>query len=92
MDTIDIEHMINPDQLAVEIANKWNTWNKLRQPWIAQSKELRNYVYATDTTTTANAILPWSNTTTTPKITQISDNLHANYFAALFPQKRWLCV
>ncbi len=90
MDTIDIEHMINPDQLAVEIANKWNTWNKLRQPWIAQSKELRNYVYATDTTTTANAILPWSNTTTTPKITQISDNLHANYFATLFPQQKWM--
>lgn len=90
METIDIEHIIDPDNLAVEIANKWNTWNKLRQDWIEQSKQLRNYVYATDTTTTANAILPWSNTTTTPKITQIADNLHANYFATLFPQQKWM--
>jgi hypothetical protein len=90
METIDIEQIIDPDNLAVEIANKWNTWNKLRQDWIEQSKELRNYVYATDTTTTANAILPWSNTTTTPKITQIADNLHANYFATLFPQQKWM--
>ena len=90
METIDIEHIIDPDNLAVEIANKWNTWNKLRENWIEQSKELRNYVYATDTTTTANAILPWSNTTTTPKITQIADNLHANYFATLFPQQKWM--
>jgi len=90
MNTIDIENIIDPDQLAVEISNKWRNWNSLRQTWIEQTKELRNYVYATDTTTTANAILPWSNTTTTPKITQIADNLHANYFATLFPQQKWM--
>jgi len=90
MDTIDIEHLINPDQLAVEIADKWRLWHSLRSTWTEQTKELRNYVYATDTTTTANAILPWSNTTTTPKITQIADNLHANYFATLFPQQKWM--
>jgi hypothetical protein len=90
MDTIDIEHLINPDQLAVEIADKWRLWHSLRSPWVEQTKQLRNYIYATDTTTTANAILPWSNTTTTPKITQISDNLHANYFATLFPQQKWM--
>ena len=90
MDTIDIEHLINPDQLAVEIADKWRLWHSLRSPWVESTKQLRNYVYATDTTTTANAILPWSNTTTTPKITQISDNLHANYFATLFPQQKWM--
>lgn len=90
MDTIDIEYLINPDQLAVEIADKWRLWHSLRSTWIEGTKELRNYVYATDTTTTANAILPWSNTTTTPKITQIADNLHANYFATLFPQQKWM--
>jgi len=89
-ETIDIEHLLNPDNLAVEIATRWNEWNMLRQPWIEQTKELRNYIYATDTTTTGNAILPWSNTTTTPKLTQISDNLHANYFATLFPQQKWM--
>jgi hypothetical protein len=89
-ETVDINHLLNPDNLAVEIANRWNEWNMLRQPWLEQTKELRNYVYATDTTTTGNAILPWSNTTTMPKLTQISDNLHANYFATLFPQQKWM--
>jgi hypothetical protein len=90
MKTIDIENLIDPDNLAVEIADKWRLWHQLRHHWVEGTKELRNYLYATDTTTTANAILPWSNTTTTPKITQIADNLHANYFATLFPQQKWM--
>ena len=89
-ETVDINHLLDPDNLAVEIAQRWDEWNMLRKPWIEQTKELRNYVYATDTTTTGNAILPWSNTTTMPKLTQIADNLHANYFATLFPQQQWM--
>jgi hypothetical protein len=88
--TIEIEHLINPDTLAVEIGNRFREWSSLRQSWVNQTKELRNYLYATDTKTTANAILPWSNSTTTPKLTQIMDNLHANYFATLFPQQKWM--
>lgn len=88
--TIEIEHLINPDTLAVEIANRWVEWNTLRQKKLEEWKELRNYLYATDTKTTGNALLPWSNTTTTPKLTQIMDNLHANYFATLFPQQKWM--
>jgi len=88
--TIDVEHLLSPDQLAVEVGNQWVEWRMLRQNWTDQTKEIRNYVYATDTTSTANAILPWSNTTTTPKLTQIADNLHANYTATLFPQANWV--
>lgn len=87
---LDIRNVISSDNLAVEIANKWREWNELRRPWVEEKKELRNYLYATDTKTTGNAILPWSNTTTTPKLTQIMDNLHANYFATLFPQQKWM--
>lgn len=76
--------------LASEIANQWTNWSSSRQKWIEEKKELRNYLYATSTATTTNGLLPWSNTTTTPKLTQISDNLHANYFATLFPQVKWL--
>ncbi len=89
-ETLDLENIINPDQLAVEIGNKWNEWNNLRVTKLEEWKELRNYLYATNTSTTSNAVLPWSNTTTTPKLTQIMDNLHANYFASLFPQNRWM--
>jgi len=87
--TIDIESMIDPHSLAVEIANRWTSWNNARSEKVKEWKELRNYIYATDTRTTSNNKLPWSNSTTTPKLNQIADNLHANYFAALFPQKRW---
>lgn len=87
--TVDLENIINPHGLAVDIADRFNTWNHARSNKIEEWKELRNYIYATDTRTTSNSKLPWTNSTTTPKLTQIADNLHANYFAALFPQKRW---
>ena len=87
--TLDFQHIINPDNLAVEIANRYSEWSMLRNQKVEEWKELRNYLYATDTSTTANALLPWSNSTTTPKLTQIMDNLHANYFATLFPQQQW---
>lgn len=87
---LDVEHTLEPDYLAVEISNRFNEWNNLRLKKIEEWKELRNYLYAVDTRTTGNAILPWSNNTTTPKLTQLMDNLHANYFAALFPSRKWM--
>ena len=77
-ETIELEYMLGPDHMAVEVANRWREWNSLRQKKIEEWKELRNYIYATDTRTTTNSMLPWSNSTTTPKLTQIMDNLHAN--------------
>ena len=87
---LDLSNIIESDNLACEIANKWNEWNSFRSKWIEEKKELRNYLYATSTASTTAGLLPWSNTTTTPKLTQISDNLHANYMATLFPQTKWL--
>ncbi len=88
--TIDIEVIINPDTLGKEVAEKWRLWNQQRQPKMEEWRELRNYLFATDTRSTSNATLPWKNSTTVPKLTQIRDNLHANYMAALYPQKRWM--
>ena len=87
--TIDLQTMIDPHGLATDIADRWTQWHNARRTKIEEWKELRNYIYATDTRTTSNSKLPWTNSTTTPKLTQIADNLLANYFAALFPQKRW---
>ena len=53
-------------------------------------EELQGYLYATDTTKTSNSKLPWSNKTTLPKLTQIMENLVANYEATLFPNQDWL--
>jgi len=87
--TIDLQTMIDPHGLAEDIADRWTQWHNARRTKVEEWKELRNYIYATDTRTTSNSKLPWTNSTTTPKLTQIADNLHANYFSALFPQKRW---
>ena len=58
--TVDIENIISPDNLGTEIAERWRTWNMARQTKIEEWKELRNYVYATDTRTTSNSKLPWT--------------------------------
>ena len=89
-ETIDVQDILSPDRVAMEISGKFRTWNSLRNSWMEDKKELRNYIYATDTTTTSNNKLEWANSTTTPKLTQIGDNLHANYFATLFPNSHWM--
>ncbi len=88
--TLDIDDVITRDQLGCRIASYWHEWNMFRQDWINQKRELREYIYATDTTQTSNSQLPWSNKTTIPKLTQIRDNLYANYIATMFPKRRWL--
>ena len=85
----EIRSMIAPDSLADFIGAKFTEWESLQQQWVAQSAELRNYLFATDTTTTTNKKLGWKNKTSIPKLTQLRDNLHANYMAALFPHDRW---
>lgn len=76
--------------IAKFIANTWDNYNTQRLPQIERWKEQRNYVFATDTTTTSNKHLPWKNSTTLPKLCQIRDNLHSNYVSALFPNDQWL--
>jgi hypothetical protein len=89
--TLDLfQFGVREDQLGCDIAKQWQSWHTLRAPKIAESMEVRQYVYATDTTKTTNSKLPWKNKTTVPKLCQIRDNLLANYMAATFPKKNWL--
>lgn len=88
--SLDVSRLVDPHSKATEISSRWEQWQSYRRKWLDEKKELRNYVYATDTRTTANNRLPWSNSTTTPKITQVYDNLKANYTAALFPARDWM--
>lgn len=88
--TVDVHSLLNPDSLAKEISNRWTLWNDNRAVWREEKEELRNYIFATDTRTTTNGKLDWSNSTTTPKLCQIYDNLKANYTAALFPNTNWM--
>ena len=84
---LQLDDLLSIDQLGCSISNMWTEWNNLRQTKLGEWQEVRNYIYATDTRHTSNSKLPWSNSTTLPKLTQIRDNLHANYVATMFPKR-----
>jgi hypothetical protein len=85
----EINGLLQPEHMAHFVTNKYVSWRNERAPWNESMKELRNYIFQTDTTQTTNNKLPWKNKTSIPKICQIRDNLHANYLAALFPHDDW---
>lgn len=86
----ELEGLFNTDIKADWMRNLWNRYNYQRQEKIERWSETDKYIFATDTTTTSNQALPWTHSTTTPKLTQIRDNLHANYLSSLFPNDKWL--
>ena len=90
MRTLDFREFMKGDIFATQIADKYTQWQILRQNWEGEAQEVRNFLFATSTKTTEVGKLPWKNSTTLPKLTQIRDNLHANYIAALFPNEDWL--
>ena len=85
----EINGILKPDDLASFVANKYTEWRGSCQGWLDQSRELRNYLFQTSTQDTTNKQLPWKNSTSVPKLSQLRDNLHANYYAALFPHDDW---
>lgn len=87
---LEISKAFGRDSEAAYISTTWSNYKTQMQPKVDSWKELRNYVFATDTTTTTNKSLPWKNSTTLPKLCQIRDNLHSNYISALFPNDDWL--
>ena len=86
----EITSLIARDTPSEWISTQWDMFNNQRTEKIEEWKELRDYIFATDTSTTTAGALPWKNSVTVPKLTQIRDNLHSNYLATLFPNDRWL--
>lgn len=85
-----IQQAFTQDEKGKWIAHLWDTYNSQRMPKMQEWQELKQYLFATDTTSTTNQSLPWKNSTTLPKLTQIRDNLHSNYLSSLFPNDKWL--
>jgi len=90
--------MLERPQLAEEITSRYTEWKSARRGAEARWKETTNYVYATSTRETTNGAVGgidpdnqsgWSHSTHLPKLTQIYDNLIANYRFALFPHNDW---
>ena len=86
----EISTLFTPDDKAAWVSQLWDRYNMQRQQKVQEWIELRNYIFATDTSSTSNSRLPWKNSTTRPKLCQIRDNLHSNYLSSLFPNDKWL--
>lgn len=87
---IELQALISPDDTSAWVTNLWDKYNDQRVEKVNQWAEIDKYLFATDTTTTSNKTLPWTHSTTMPKLTQIRDNLHSNYLSSLFPNDKWL--
>ncbi len=85
---LQLDDIVSPDRMATRIAEDWITKDNMRQTWKTDKEEIRRYIYATDTSHTSNASLPWKNKTTIPKLCQIRDNLYSNYTATMFPKRK----
>ncbi len=85
---LTIEEFLVPDLLGTRISNYYLQWESFRGQKIAMWDEIQRYIFATSTKDTSNSKLPWSNTTTIPKLCQIRDNLYANYMATMFPRRK----
>jgi hypothetical protein len=88
--TIDIMDVMDKDGIATRISDLFTSWENYRAVWVDGKREIREYLFATDTGDTTNASLPWKNKTHIPKLCQIRDNLHANYMSAMFPNENYL--
>lgn len=90
--TAELEGILGDgSQLAKSIVSMYERFRVQRDEKVADWKEARNFIFATDTrTTSVNTSTSWRNSTTIPKLTSIRDNLHANYMSALFPNDNWL--
>jgi len=87
---VELKGLLVKDTEADWVSNLWTKWDNQRAGKVEEWLEAEKYIFATDTTTTTNNKLPWTHKTTTPKLTQIRDNLHANYLSSLFPNDKWL--
>lgn len=85
-----IQTGIGQDETAKWVGQLWSLGKAQKAGRDHATQELKNYLFATDTRSTSNSTLPWKNSTTLPKLTQIRDNLHTNYMSSLFPNDKWL--
>src|SRR5699024_3269374 len=89
-DTFKVDQSLDQDEMGKEIASYWVKWDAAKDIAKERWLETTQYVYATSTQETTNSQNGWSHSTHVPKLTQISDNLAANYMSALFPHDDWM--
>lgn len=89
--SIDLNYELgaSEDSIAGEVARLWEEWRSSASDTYDRWKETTRYVYATSTKETTNNSNGHNHSTHLPYITQIKDNLEANYMEGLFPHDDW---
>lgn len=87
---VELRGLLNKEARAEWISNLWTKYDNQRGKKREEWSEVDKYLFATSTKTTTNKTLPWTHSSTSPKLTQIRDNLHSNYLSSLFPNDKWL--
>lgn len=82
-----IEIKLVSDNMATEIANKFQSWDSARQGWLKEYRETLQYLYATDTKGIMTQKHDYNNCTHIPKLMQIADVLETYYLESLFSLK-----
>jgi hypothetical protein len=96
-DSVDFQSIFSQEILAANISNLWTQWKSARIDAEERWSETSAYKYATSTRETSNAGIGgvreedsgWSHSTHIPKLTQIADNLGANYMSSMMPHDNW---
>lgn len=91
MNSVDMLKSVlgNEHSLASEIANLYTKFYSARREYDRRVEEVVQFLYATSTLETSNAGNNHEHTTHRPKLTQIYDNLKANYMSGLMPNDGW---
>lgn len=82
--TVDVLDLVNPENLATNIADKMVSWSNSRVNWENECRETMQYLYATSTSNIMSIPRCYDNTTHIPKLTQIRDLLLTYYHDAIF--------
>ena len=91
IDSVDFSQWFgNEHSQATEIVSLWDQWDSQRTVWKDRVAEVQKYLSATSTRDTTNFKNDHNHTTHRPKLTQIADNLKANYMDGLLPNRNWL--
>lgn len=75
----------NRDEIVPELIRTYESWRSERAPIEKEWSDTQQMLFATDAAQSVGAVASsgWKNNSTRGKLTQIRDNLHANYASAI---------
>ncbi len=78
------------ENIIHELSADYERMKTARSKWEAEREETMTFIAATDTKTTTNSKLPFKNSTTINKLSQLRNNLVTAYMEHLIPNSNWV--